>query len=800
MAAGRFQKSVLWFFAALMLAGAVAANEKIDPALQASSAEAVADELQEIIVEYEDGAVPDAAGLEGLGCVTGHALHALHGIAAECPAETLEVIAADEAVAYVWEDTVYPLLLDSTVSLIGAPDVWAQYGDGTGINVSIIDSGINASHPALEGKVILEKDFTGEDPSTTDDRCNHGTAVACVVGCEFSAHTGVAPGARLFNARVSAVLNPNPLQCGASTSAILAAIDWSVEHRAHVIQISIGGPTSGCYQNALAVAINRTAQNTTIVIGAGNGGSGAGTIWVPGCAENVITVGATNHDGDGVEGYSSRGPTDYGAEKPDLVAPGSQISTASNDGQSFQLFTGTSFASPYVAGVAALMLQQRRLRPWEIKTILNTTSTDLFDARNTQGAGLVNAFAATNATAALPSTVVLNVSQLFRDDTVSSPPFRVNATLTNEGNTQANGTGLRIVLPAEVELLSPETADTSMIPGLEQKKTGWLVQTNVTGNYTIAVVANASNANATNASAVIELFAPFAVLTTTPAVPANNKVAQPFAVNATVANTGFAAQNLNVTLAVPQFLSVSGGGLQQFASLAAGASVVVNWTVNASKSGNYSANVTVAADTFAANRTFFVIPVEVTAFGVVLELNNATGRDAYVRSSSPTLNWGASPLLRVDASPNYRPLLYWDLSGIPPYATVLNATMTLFVNSVMSTMSNTVRAFRVTQDWTEGTGNGQDTDNGATWLTYNGTASWAANGGDYNSTVWASQAVTTANKYQAWNVTGLVAYWFSTGTNKGLLLNATGSSTKDFASSDSTNASRRPRLQVNYTL
>jgi subtilisin family serine protease len=781
---------------------AAAPLDKLHPAL----AEIDGDILTAIIIEYDQSAMPDRAYLEQMGCATGRELRALHGIAAECPASVLEEISYDEAVAYVWEDRILEFALDGTKEIINATAAWESFGNGTGINVSILDTGINTTHPALSGQVILQEDFTGENDTIYQytDRCDHGTPIACIVGCTNDTYTGIAPGAKLFNAKIGAVINPNPLQCGAFESDIIAAIDWSIEHRAHVLQMSVGGATSGCYQNALAVAINRTAQNITIVIAAGNGGPGTGTIWMPGCAENAVTVGATNQFGDGVTFFSSRGPTDYGLNKPDLVAPGSQIQAASNDGVTYAFYQGTSFASPYVAGVVALMLQQRRLRPWEVKHILNTTSTDLEDIINVQGAGLVDAWDAVNKTLSIGQTVILNISQLFRKEGVTEPPFLINATVRNEGNTQANDTSVRVSLPDGIELVSsPEIIDTAMIPGLEQKKASWFITANATGNYTITIIANSSNAADANASIVVEFLLGEPSLVTTAGVSSGNNVAAPFIINATILNNGTAdAANVTVTLELPAKLAILSSAAQNIATLAPAEAVVLNWTLNASKSGNYSANLTTSADNFAPNLTVFAVPVDLTAFGAVIELNNATGRDTYIRSSSGQqgLNWGASPLLRVDASPNYRTLLYWDLGSIPAEATITNATMTLFVNSVMSTASNTIRAFRVTQDWTEGTGNGQDTDNGATWLTYNGTASWASPGGDYNTTIWASQAVTTANKFYAWNLTGLVAHWIKNNNNKGLLLNATGSSGKDFSSSDSTNSTRRPRLQINYTL
>ncbi len=370
------------------------AEHKLNPRLAAAEAG-----LVPIIVEYKDGTTPDKQFLEYHNCSTRHVLKSLHGIAAECPPEALGWISENADVAQVWEDEILQLTLDQTVPLINATISWASFGNGTGINVSIIDSGINTSHPGLAGQVILQRDFTPEN--FLDDRCNHGTPVACVVGCIDATYKGVAPGAKLFNAKVARVLNENPLVCGVSSSDAIAAIDWSIANGAQVIQLSMGSPASSCYQSPISVAINRTAQNITIVIPAGNTGPSDQTINVPGCAENALTVGASNEDT--VESYSSRGPTDYGAQKPDIVAPGTLITAATNDGVSFSSFTGTSFASPHVAGVVALMLQHHKLMPDQVKAILKDTAINLSFPENAQGAGLVDAWAAVNETLSLPN-------------------------------------------------------------------------------------------------------------------------------------------------------------------------------------------------------------------------------------------------------------------------------------------------------------------------------------------------------------------------------------------------------------
>jgi hypothetical protein len=688
----------------------------------------------------------------------------------------------------------YALALEQSVPLINATLVWQQYGNGTGINVSILDSGINVSHPALASKVILQKDFTGED--FLDDRCNHGTPVACAVGClNNEAPSGVAPGAGLFNAKVAQVINQNPLQCGVSASSAIAAIEWSIENHAQVLQMSIGGPED-CAQSIFANAVNRSGKNVTIVVASGNNG-----LTSPGCAENALTAGAS--DGNAVAGFSGGGDPGLGYLKPDLVAPGVSITAAHNTGTSTGEYTGTSIATPHVSGVVALMLQHRRLRPEEVKNITKDTAYDLGAPEDRQGGGRVDAFAAVSRTLEIPATVILNVSELFRDTTYGGTETRINATVRNEGNSQVNATSARIVLPAGVTLLSPsDTILLGDIPGLEQRKTGWLVQVIAPGNYSVTVIANASNTDAVNRTETIELFAP--VLAATAQVPAGNKVAVPFVVNATVNNTGTAAaRDVVAVLAVAGNLTVLGNSAQAIGTLAAGASAVASWTVNASRSGAFAANATVNASNAATNTTSFTIPVDVTLFTHEIQYGDQTGTDTYLRSEYPTLNYGGSTLMRVETgSPTRRPLVLLDLSTIPADAAITSATYTLFLQSVMNSQTNNIKVHRVTRSWTEGTGNGASTMDGATWNTHNGTANWTTPGGEYNSTVlWATKDVSTPNKHYSWDITNLAKAWHDgTHPNHGLILIAAGGSRKDFASGDNNNATRRPRLQVNYTL
>ena len=471
---------------AFAVAAAKDTTQKIHPALR----NAKGAELVPIIIEFDAGAEPDREILKELGCKSRHVLKSLNGISAECPADAILQLASLDSTAYLWEDAVLSLALDQSVPLINATAAWQTFGNGTGINVSIIDSGINTSHPGLAGQVILENDFTPE--GITDDRCNHGTPVACIVGCNDATYKGVAPGAKMFNAKVARVVSEDPLQCGIFSSDAIAAIDWSIAHGAQVIQMSVGSGMSSCYQSALSVAVNNSGKNITIVIPAGNGGPGNQSMWVPGCAENALSVGASN--GNIVESYSSRGPTDYGISKPDIVAPGTGITAANNDGSTFGDHTGTSFASPHVAGVAALMLQQKRLTPVIIKQIMKSTAVNLGYDINTQGAGRIDAWAAVNMTARWIESPFLQTAPSVPAKNIVSKPFTINATVTNSGSAAAQNVMSVLSVPSKLAILDGASRNIGVLQPNSAAFVHWNVSASRTGTYTASITTNASNA------------------------------------------------------------------------------------------------------------------------------------------------------------------------------------------------------------------------------------------------------------------------------------------------------------------
>ena len=263
---------------------------------------------------------------------------------------------------------------------------------GAGMVVAVIDTGIDYTHPALGSgfgpgqKVAGGWDFVNDDADPMDDH-GHGTHVAGTVAANAADLIGVAPDATLLAYKV--------LGAGGSgsTSDIIAAIeraadpnqDGDFSDRAHVINLSLGGP--GTAEDAISRAVdNASAAGVVVIVAAGNDGATA-SIGSPGVAATAVTVGAIDSAGK-VAPFSSRGPTPkHLAFKPDLSAPGVAI-VSSIPGGKTQAFNGTSMATPHVAGLAALLRQLHpEWTPAEVKAALIAGAGESTEPSLARGAG-----------------------------------------------------------------------------------------------------------------------------------------------------------------------------------------------------------------------------------------------------------------------------------------------------------------------------------------------------------------------------------------------------------------------------
>jgi subtilisin family serine protease len=263
------------------------------------------------------------------------------------------------------------------ISKIKADSVWILYGyTGNGVIVGHIDTGVDASHPALSGDVLSTywKDAVNNQPTPYDDN-GHGTHTAgTIAGGDglgpFTNDIGVAPNAKIISCK--AFNSSGSGSNSAITTCVQHFTDLKANNGVNVVEVSNswgGGGGNTWLWNAIWNGWR--ANNIVPVFSAGNSGPGTGTVGSPGDYPIVIAVGATNSS-DQVASFSSRGPapntspynnttywsrSDWNFYKPDIAAPGASVPSAWPGG-GYQNQNGTSMATPHVAGVIALMLEK----------------------------------------------------------------------------------------------------------------------------------------------------------------------------------------------------------------------------------------------------------------------------------------------------------------------------------------------------------------------------------------------------------------------------------------------------------
>ncbi|MEU4996721.1 S8 family serine peptidase [Streptomyces sp. NPDC021622] len=284
----------------------------------------------------------------------------------------------------IWLDGTRKASLDKSVPQIGAPKAWQAGLDGKGVKIAVLDTGVDAPHPDLKNQVGAEKNFTTSPD--TKDRYGHGTHVASIAagtGAKSGGKLkGVAPGATLLNGKV--------LDDGGSgdDSGIIAGMEWAADQGADIVNLSLGGEDDPDV-DPLEATVNKLSKDKGILftIAAGNYGY-PGSVDSPASSDAALAVGAVD-DNDKLAEFSSQGPrVGDGAIKPDVTAPGVDITAAAAPGsiiekevgqkpEGYLTISGTSMATPHVAGAAALLKQQHP--DWkhaELKGALTASTKD----------------------------------------------------------------------------------------------------------------------------------------------------------------------------------------------------------------------------------------------------------------------------------------------------------------------------------------------------------------------------------------------------------------------------------------
>jgi subtilisin family serine protease len=381
-----------------------------------------------------------------------------------------EALAALAALSYV--AAVHP---DLEVEAYGRPGPLAVpassvrvNASGSGVVVAIIDSGVDYTHPALGGgmgpgrRVIGGYDFVNGDDDPKDDN-RHGTHVAGIVAANSATLSGLAPDVSLLVYKVLDAAGKG------RQSDVIAALERAIDpngdgdpsDRADVANLSLGAP--GNPLDPVAQAVERAvAAGMVVCAAAGNDGI-YHAIGSPAVAASAIAVGAAANDGTLAE-FSNRGPSARsGAIKPDVLAPGVSITSTAMGGGTLVL-SGTSMASPYVAGLAALLIEQHpSWSPAQIKAaIVNSALPIVGEEVMSQGAGRVDRTGALQAvTLATPTQLNFELMDLSLDRWTAARTIQV----TNGGTSArrfaisaSGGTGaITINAPPAIDLEAGET-------------------------------------------------------------------------------------------------------------------------------------------------------------------------------------------------------------------------------------------------------------------------------------------------------------------------------------------------------
>jgi serine protease AprX len=321
--------------------------------------------------------------------------------------------------------------LDESTRVIGATDVWNNLGvTGAGVTVAVLDSGIDGTHADLSfGSKVVQNVKVAADPfsvtgtvavenlATTDTSSGHGTHCASTIAGTGAAsggrYRGVAPGARLVGIGAGEVI------------VILSALegfDWILQNQARydIRVVSNSWGTSGTFDPNDPINVASKAahdRGIVVVFAAGNAGPDTDTLNPYSVAPWVIGVAAGSKDGQTLADFSSRGVPGSSVYQPTLTAPGVDIAAARSktgaitplgapsdaalgaDAVNYTTMSGTSMATPHVAGVVALMLEAApALAPDAIKATLKSTATPMpAYAAHEAGSGYVNALAAVSA-------------------------------------------------------------------------------------------------------------------------------------------------------------------------------------------------------------------------------------------------------------------------------------------------------------------------------------------------------------------------------------------------------------------
>jgi hypothetical protein len=397
----------------------------------AGSVKAEGNKVKVLIQFTESPGESEKALIRAFGGDIDHVFSIVPGVSAEIPESAIFGLSKNPKIVSIEPNLeVYSIgEIDSTwgVNHIGAGEVHAGGNTGAGVKVAVLDSGINYNHTDLDANYKGGWDFVNNDDDPMDDN-GHGTHVAGTIAAEANGVgvVGVAPDAELYALKV----------LGADGSGyfswVVEALEWCMLNGIQVTNASLGSSSNpGDFVENAYIAAN--AAGIINISSAGNEGkrnARGDNVGYPGAYASVVAVAATDIN-DNRASFSSTGPD------VEISAPGVNILSTYQDG--YGTGSGTSMASPHVAGVAALMIKAGITSPDAIRSALQETAIDLGTPGRDwlYGYGLVDAAAAVGGTTPVNQSPVVTITAPADGSTFDEG---TSVTFTGTANDAEDGT------------------------------------------------------------------------------------------------------------------------------------------------------------------------------------------------------------------------------------------------------------------------------------------------------------------------------------------------------------------------
>ncbi len=352
-------------------------------------------ERQRLIIEMTKGSTVELQRVIEANQGTIHReLTVVPALVVDLPVGAFETLATSSRVRFIWQDTQVQAMMDVTAREIGV-EIAQEHGyKGDGVVVAVLDTGISPHEDLSEpNRILAWNDLINQKSSPYDDH-GHGTHVAGIIAGNGHAsegkYRGVAPEARLVGVKV---LDQNGKGW---VSDVMAGIEWCLQNlkvlNIRIINLSLGGPAqiNSRWDPLCRVTTEAWHRGVVVCAASGNNYNVSGITVSPAINPSIITVGNVDRDTILLE----PDPTLKGGQqpriKPDLVAPGSNITSLDLD-EGYVTYSGSSMATPLVAGAVALILQKwPYLKPDQIKYVLAKRSRNLGLGSYLQGSGALD--------------------------------------------------------------------------------------------------------------------------------------------------------------------------------------------------------------------------------------------------------------------------------------------------------------------------------------------------------------------------------------------------------------------------